>query len=604
MAVAVGLLLLAAPPASAHSELERSDPPAGGMVAEGRTSLTLWFTESVNIGASTFDLRTVDGDPVEVAVAAADGGFVELETAPLTRALYHLDWAVLSADDGHPSRGSVLFGAGVRPAWGATADGGAPDLPVLLVRWVDLVALMLVIGALSVSGRVLGSLGSAGEASRRRARRVAVAGAVVAFAAGAVAPFVRTPHEGLGPGAWLTATWGTLTDTPWGRLWVVREILLVVATVALVSWARGRPGRWFGVRVAVGALLVAVALESWAGHASTLPSQAGVAAAAAAAHLVAAGVWAGGLAVLALCLVPTMRRDPDTRGPLLASVWRTYSPRAAVATVVLLATGIYESGRHLPELGSVAATLYGGAVAAKAALLAVALVLAGFNTLLVNPDLAARVGRWLGRPAGWSPIPLRRFTSVVLAEVAVLGLAVGVAALLTSVPTARDIQLTEQTSSPHSSSVDGVFVTFEEVPAGEDSSRLIVRASPLDKTEQSPISGVQVVLVGPDLDVTTVVLDEIEPGRFEAETPAPDPGQWSAEVAIQRAGLPDAVTEADWTAADASAGQTGGLELPASGLAAGLLVALLATLGVLRSRRRDGEPGSPTPQLQGTGSRS
>ena len=111
---------------------------------------------------------------------------------------------------------------------------------------------------------------------------------------------------------------------------------------------------------------------------------------AAASHLVAAGIWAGGLVVLALCLIPLLRHR-EARRTILASAWRSFSPMAALATVVLVATGLYEAGLHVPDLSFVASTVYGTVVAGKLVLVAVALVLGGINTLLVNPRLAARV---------------------------------------------------------------------------------------------------------------------------------------------------------------------------------------------------------------------
>jgi hypothetical protein len=93
---------------------------------------------------------------------------------------------------------------------------------------------------------------------------------------------------------------------------------------------------------------------------------------------------------------------------------------------------------------------------------------------------------------------------------------------------------------------------------------------------------------------TAVTLDEIEPGRFESETPAPTPGEWNASVAIQRSGLPDAVMQVGWTVNAAGPDQSTRLEVVTTGAAALLLVGLLGVVVVVRRRREDtDEPAAP-----------
>ena len=66
-----------------------------------------------------------------------------------------------------------------------------------------------------------------------------------------------------------------------------------------------------------------------------------------------------------------------------------------------------------------------------------ALGLAGYNTLIVNAHIADRLGRLSGRRPGWGRGPHRLLTTV-LVEAAVLLLAAVGAAVMTSVPTARE----------------------------------------------------------------------------------------------------------------------------------------------------------------------
>ncbi len=598
LGVLVLLMQLVAGPAWAHSELERSDPPNGGMVAVGRSYLTFWFGEEVNLDASTFELRSQDGTRIDLtaSIDGGSGGIVRLDTEPLALATYELDWRVLSLVDGHPASGSVLFGVGTRPDVVPTQGSALPGLPLLVLRWLDLLALMLMIGSIAVSDRVLGALGELGSGPRRRVRRIALAAAVAAFYAGLLTPFIRTMRPGNPLGPWISETWSTLVGSPWGHLWLVREAVLLVAALAIWSWARRPAEAAPRLRVAIVALALTSFVEAWAGHASGLPVGSFPAAVLAAAHVLAAGVWAGGLVVLAVSVVPVMRREPRRRRTILASVFRTFSPIAAAASVVLVATGLYEAGRHLPDLSSATSTVYGAAVVLKLALVLGALALAAIHTLLVHPRLAARVRAIVRRGPGWSPVPVARFSATVTTEAALLMAALVAAAMLTSVPTAREVGDATALTAPHSENVDGLFVTFEEVPGGPGLSRLLVRVRSTVMPPPAPVRAVEVALTAPDGTADVLRLRRTEEGRYEAETPKATPGPWSAAVNVRRSGRPDAVAHASWVQSSPTQGG-GPLEMTTTGLAALLLAGLGVALLAVRRRARHSADASAGPTV-------
>ena len=233
---AVAALVMMAPSAQAHSETIRSDPPHGGMVPVGRSSLTLWFDEPIGAAASTIELRTLDGLPVESSVDISNGDLsVVVETAPLAHGSYVLDWHALSLVDGHASSGTIVFGAGLRPDVVA-AEGAGPPSPILLaLRWADLTAVLVAVGALTIAGRVLATAGAELSAARDRIRRAGVIAVSCAAYAGAITPFLRTRTSGAAGTAWLDQTWLTLTGTSWGWLWLARELALLVALAAMVG---------------------------------------------------------------------------------------------------------------------------------------------------------------------------------------------------------------------------------------------------------------------------------------------------------------------------------------------------------------------------------
>ncbi|QNN51573.1 copper resistance protein CopC [Nocardioides mesophilus] len=583
--VALLLALLVPSAAQAHSELQRSDPLDGAVVPVGRTTLTLWFGESVAAASSSFVLRTQDGSLVPTTVSGQGATTViEIETAPLERNTYQLDWRVFSLDDGHTTSGTLLFGAGLRPAPPTSRGPQIPPTALVLVRWVDLTALLAAIGALTVGDRVLRTLG---DRVRRRARTIALLAVLAAWYAGVLTSLVRTFDATLGLGLWWNQTWLVLTETPAGRFWLARQVALTVAVVAVVVWRRrlSRPRR--SAVVALLALTVVAGCEAWAGHAATLASGATLVGVAAVAHLWAAGVWAGGLGVLAWCLVPALRHAPGERGRLLGPVWRAYSPLAAVSTVVLLATGLVEAGHHLPDLGAVTTTVYGAGIAAKTVLMVVAFGLAGINTAVVHPGLAARVGGRLPYAAVrrlglGSP---RRFAWTVTAEAALLGLAVALAAVVTSTATSREDLDARRPTTVHVERADGLFVTFEEVPGGPGTGRLIVRLRAIVRPDPAPVTAVDVDLSGPTGHVL-VPLALTGPDRYEGTVAEPGAGTWTATVHMHRTNASDTVTSSSWTVEPRAAAHGGPFEVVSSALAALLLALLALTLLVLRRRSR------------------
>ncbi len=484
-------------------QLERSEPPNGGMVA-AEVTLTLWFAEPISARPARFDLRTLDGgrgrrDRLGVRGRTARGS-LSSTTTPLVEATYGLDWSVVSPTTAIPRAARWCSASGCARSWfrprkrssrkrpdSSSAGSTSPRSCWRSARWRS---------PAGCSDRWArpATARSAGRGTSERWPRPP------RWSSGSH-PVRRAPQAGSSLGAWLDATWVTLTGTPWGHLWLAREAALVVVAVALWSWATapatdpadvGAPGRRARHRRRGRARV--------AGRATPPLSRADPASAPSPrpCHLVAAGVWAGGLAVLALCLIPVMRRDPDARGRSSpprgapsarwprsrpSSCWRRASTSRAATS---------------PTSTRSSSTLYGGAVAAKVILVAVALTLAGLNTLLVNPRLAAPVGRILastGRVgAGLAP-PLHHRRggrgSVLIVAVARPPCSprfrprreVGMVA---TEPPPRGPRTSTASSSPSRRS-----------PPATDQIRLIVRARSTVKPEPAPIDGVDVLLVGP-----------------------------------------------------------------------------------------------------------
>ena len=116
------------------------------------------------------------------------------------------------------------------------------------------------------------------------------------------------PSEPLRLG-WLS---GLLASTVWGRAWVLQVVAVLVAGWGFRRACRPTDRKGWSLALA-GAMALAVT-PALSGHAVATPNWALLAVAADTVHILAAGGWMGGLAVLLLVGLPTiLRRQPESR---------------------------------------------------------------------------------------------------------------------------------------------------------------------------------------------------------------------------------------------------------------------------------------------------
>ncbi len=127
---ALGVSLLAAPAASAHTELESSDPADGSVVQVVPTAVSLTFSESLVDLEPVLIVTGPDGQPQQSGAVRLEGAVLGVDLAPLTvPGAYTVAYRVVSAD-GHPVEGQVAFAldaAALAPV--AAAATSAPAAP-------------------------------------------------------------------------------------------------------------------------------------------------------------------------------------------------------------------------------------------------------------------------------------------------------------------------------------------------------------------------------------------------------------------------------------------------------------------------------------------
>jgi methionine-rich copper-binding protein CopC len=155
-----GLVLLPGP-ALAHAEMVTVEPAEGSRVDVVPTEVTISFTEPPTTAARVV---VVDGcgDEVQSAVTVSNRQAVALVEPGAQPGPWRVSWSVISAVDGHGTRGQAGFAVSGRPSCStespapaasappiaapppASEDGGSPLLPVTLgAAGIALVALLL-----------------------------------------------------------------------------------------------------------------------------------------------------------------------------------------------------------------------------------------------------------------------------------------------------------------------------------------------------------------------------------------------------------------------------------------------------------------------------
>ncbi|MET9608095.1 copper resistance protein CopC [Streptomyces sp. NPDC006512] len=413
VAATFALLLSGAGAASAHASLSGSDPGDGSVLKTDPRHVTLTFTESVSFAEDSLRVLSPENERVNPRPAQhVDGkentARVEL-SGKLPQGTYTVAWRVVSAD-GHPISGAFVFSIGKPSETAAVVATDSPDDTAVgrlygVFRYVAYSGLALLVGA---AGFVLLCWPAAGAT---RPVRVLLAAGWVALTASTVALFLlRGPYETAGA---VTSAFDPdqLVRTASGKSGVALIARLVLLAATAVSLRRLVPqreaaddgsSRDLGVRVRLAGASLAVALAvTWAAaeHASA-GLQVALAMPVAVLHLLAMGVWLGGLLTLLLLL---RRRGPGSRDIPASAIGR-FSTLAFRAVVVLVGTGVYQSWRQVGSWEALSTTAYGRTLVVKVAAVVLVLCVASFSR------------RWTARLAHEASSPAKEVMTVPAPE--------------------------------------------------------------------------------------------------------------------------------------------------------------------------------------------
>ncbi len=398
--VSVAALFVLAAPASAHAVLEGANPAPQANLSASPGSVTLEFSEKVDVRADGIQVLDQQGSTIRTGRPTHPSGqskVVRASLPKLGKGLYTVAWRAVS-EDSHPIQGAFTFGyradASGKAARSLTANVSAGEkgdrtVGVLfgVMRFGVFVGLALLLGA----GWFAAYLWPEGRQAVR-VRQLLIGSLVLTGVSTAVGFLLQGPYtsgKGLGD-VFSSDQISSVWDTRFGKVWMLRLALLIVAALLLRMMARHRgplPGWWFGAAGVAGLALAAT--PGLAGHASTgrwtlvaLPADMF--------HVLGMAVWLGGLVTLAIA-----RTDDHA----YARVAERFSGLALGAVVVLVVTGTFQSIRQLQPISALWDANYGRILIAKLVAFAIVLLIAAWSRRLVHgPGMGV-----FGKPVSATP---------------------------------------------------------------------------------------------------------------------------------------------------------------------------------------------------------
>ena len=445
---------------------------------------------------------------------------------------------------------------------------------------------------------------------QQRALSTAASWGIVAFTLGTGLFWLEVRKLAGGAGGGSDVPQSLLFDTRWGALWLARQALLACLVILAIRARRraalaasatdGRAGAATLVVAAVGGAAL-VTIQALGAHAAGVRSARELAVAADAAHLAAALVWVGGLAVLVLLLVRRPRRAPNVPPALARALWRSFGTTAALSVTVLVASGLYGVARQVASLDALLTTTYGRAVAGKVALFGLMAALGSWTSMRLRLPTATVLRRVLRRPAGWGPLAGARLRRLVLVEITVGSAALLAAGLLTASPPAVGPRFAPASAiGPGSQSqlAGDVLVTLTAQPNRPGSNVFTVHARSTRRPAPAPIARVLVrfTFLEQDRPTETIAMNRVDGDVYSGSGAVLDtPGAWRAEVIARRRSLPDVEASFDWPVPAAFVRERVISDRPWGGILSASAVAVLALAagvagGLAVGRPRDGRP--------------
>ena len=511
---------------------------------------------------------------------------MSVSVGSLDNGAYTVAWRNVSTVDGHSVRGAYLFSVG-EPL---TASASAQIEPPLLqspvepfIRWLVLLSGLALVGVLAfrllvstpvLAGIELEGIGEFRSALSQNTTILTWATLAVFLSMSALRLVIQASvvHDTSPLDALTGPVWSLVSETEWGRLWLLR--MGFAATTGAVLFAmRGRLENTafslLAITLGAGALL-AISRSS---HAAALLEIGSISLLNDFIHTIAVALWVGGLFSLALDIPSAIRvLSEGERRHVLSALIPRFSVVAGLSVAVLALTGIYSAWTQVtvPEALD---TPYGRVLIAKVGLVALLLLIAAVNLVWVRPRLSGD-----GRAAHW----LRR---LVVAEVIVATLVLLSVGFLTSLEPARQtasrLGIGLEDGLTFADTAEGADITLEVTPGqvGLNTINVTLRDNFGDPITNGTDVRVRLAYLDADLGETAVSAVPTGDGEFTlSDQTIGIAGAWEVALVVQR---PDAFDARTAFRFETSGGGGASAITPSKDTAYIMLGAIFGVLGLM-----------------------
>jgi copper transport protein len=378
-------------PADAHALLVRADPPVNSQLREHPTELTLYFSEPLERRFSSVRVTDQDGQRVdqEVTFDDTDNALMRVSLGDLSPGFITVNWETVSAVDGHRITGSYPITilnedgsvAAQPPSSSSSVAGDEADPFRVVTKVTLLIAMSLVAGGLAFLAVVTPAIASeeSRNAFERRVLKLLAGALGLLVVAGLIDLLLQAVD--------INTSVGQVLKTQWGERWWWRHLVLLQPALLLPIMFKipyTRRGLALGSLVGIGAYMATAASSShaaagggsfWAAGSDFV-------------HLLAASVWIGMLAILALYFAWSRGAfNGWERYQAQAVALRRFSLVAVFSVALLLFTGVVNAIVEIGSLGDLFDTGYGEVLLLKLLLLIPLLAVGMRNAYLLRPQI-------------------------------------------------------------------------------------------------------------------------------------------------------------------------------------------------------------------------